>query len=67
MIGRDITAVRKKLGLTQRQFARVVGVTQPTLATWETSAKEPSVMAQRLIGLIATLQPAADWVKLHAD
>jgi DNA-binding transcriptional regulator YiaG len=67
MIGREITTARKKLGLTQRQFARVVGVTQPTLATWETNAKEPSQMAQRFIGLIATLQPAADWVRLHAE
>ena len=63
--GQRIKAVRAQLGMTQRQFAKLVGVRQPTLATWETDSKTPSEMAQRFIDLIGTLQPGIEWIRLH--
>lgn len=32
---------RTRLGLTQTQIARHVGVTQPTIQRWETGARHP--------------------------
>ena len=63
--GQRIKAVRAQLGLSQRQFAKLVGVRQPTLATWETDSKVPSEMAQRFVDLIGTLQPGMDWIRLN--
>lgn len=40
MTGEDIKAVRKKLNMTQKEFAKLAGVSYKTVAKWEIS-KEP--------------------------
>ncbi len=48
-----IHASRKRLGLTQRQFARKIGVSQQTLSTWERGEHLGSVFtAWRLADLL---------------
>ena len=37
-----ILQLRNHLGLTQRAFAKEVGVSQPTVAKWEGGTREPS-------------------------
>lgn len=63
--GQRIKNVRKKLGMSQRQFAQLLGVTQVSVATWETDKKTPSQMAQRFIDLIGTLRPSMLWITLN--
>lgn len=38
--GRDIRAIRKKLGMTQGEFAELVHVSSKTIERWETGRKE---------------------------
>lgn len=42
VLGDRIRAARKKLGLTQGQLAKRVGVTKGTLFTWEANSHQPS-------------------------
>ncbi len=46
-IGDMIRAARKRLGITQKQLARLVRVTGGTLLTWEKGRHEPSEAAMR--------------------
>lgn len=39
--GRQIKALRKKLGLRQHQFCDLLGVTQGTVSRWETGVETP--------------------------
>jgi len=39
--GDRVRKVRRDLKLEQEQFARMIGVTQKTLASWETGARTP--------------------------
>ena len=41
--GRGVKALRKKLGLTQADFARLAGVSVPTIVNWESSKGKVSI------------------------
>ena len=42
MTGSEIRDIRRARGETQREFAVVMGVSQVTIAWWETGKKAPS-------------------------
>jgi putative transcriptional regulator len=44
-----VREVRRRLGLTQEQFAARLGVTFPTINRWENAKARPSKMAQKLL------------------
>jgi transcriptional regulator with XRE-family HTH domain len=58
--------VRKEYGLSQRLFARLLGVARPTLAAWEKTGKQPRdarAKVRRVAGLLKSLSrimPKAD-------
>lgn len=64
--GQRIRQVRTSLGLTQVEFAKAIGITQPFLANVEGDKKIPSDTLIKFVELIATLQPTHDWIKLNA-
>lgn len=43
MTGEEIKRLRTQAGLTQKQLASAVGVTQATVWTWESNTKQASV------------------------
>lgn len=45
----EITAIRHKTGLTQEQFARLLGVSVRTLQAWEQGVRQPSGAAQTVL------------------
>lgn len=49
----ELQCVRAKTGLTQEQFATVIGSSVATLRKWEQGSRQPSAAAQTLIKLIA--------------
>ena len=49
----EIQAIRAKTGLTQKQFASVLGASLDTLRKWEQGTRVPSGAAARLIRIIA--------------
>jgi len=50
------SAARQTVGLTQTQFARLLGVSARTLQEWEQGRRQPTPAAQRLLS-IATRHP----------
>ncbi|MBQ9239453.1 MAG: helix-turn-helix domain-containing protein [Treponema sp.] len=50
--GQQVKAIRENLGLTQRVFAYVVGVSQKTVEAWESSRNIPQGPAQRFLALM---------------
>ena len=55
MTGIEVRQVRKRLGLTQREFARRVGVTSNHVAKWEREVVRVSRIAAILISLLDDL------------
>ena len=53
----DVTAVRKKTGLSQSRFAELLGVSVRTLQDWEQGRRAPSGAARTLL-LIADRNPS---------
>ena len=49
IVRNDIIVARNNLGLSQAQFAVLLGVSKRTLEQWEQERREPSQAAQRLI------------------
>jgi putative transcriptional regulator len=49
MSGDEIRNLRKKLGLTQEEFAHAVAVTFSTVNRWENGHAKPSKLARRAI------------------
>lgn len=45
----DVKKIRKRLGLTQDQFAVRLGVAPYTVRRWESGKTKPSRMAERLL------------------
>lgn len=56
IVRNDIITARNNLGLSQSQFASLLGVSKRTLEQWEQGRREPSQAAQRLVQ-IAILRP----------
>jgi DNA-binding transcriptional regulator YiaG len=48
-----IKALRQHMGMNQGQFAKEVGVRQPTISEWETAAYEPKKSSSKLLTFIA--------------
>ncbi|NBU84103.1 MAG: helix-turn-helix domain-containing protein [Sphingomonadaceae bacterium] len=74
----DVTAIRQRTGLSQRDFAASIGVPEGTLVNWEQDRRQPSGPAKVLLALlakkpnlVAELYPAAPpkvrWVLGHPD
>jgi putative transcriptional regulator len=53
-----VPAIRKELGLSQEQFAGLMGVSVATLRNWEQGRREPHGPARSLL-LVASREPAA--------
>lgn len=49
----ELQQVRAKTGLTQEQFATIIGSSVATLRKWEQGSRQPSGAAQTLIKVIA--------------
>lgn len=51
----DISAARKKAGLTQQQFAGQLGVTRSAVANWESKVGRPDITSalaiRRVLGI----------------
>ena len=45
----DVAAIRQGLGFTQVELAQAVGVSQPTVALWESRERNPSGSATILL------------------
>ena len=59
--GPDVKRIRKKLRLTQRQFAERVGVHVVTVAKWETDVqgiRGPAVRLMKLLGAAQQAKPS---------
>jgi putative transcriptional regulator len=54
----DIKAIRGAMGLTQVQFAAILGISVNTLRNWEQGRREPEGPARVLL-LVATHRPDA--------
>jgi len=48
----DVAALRQRLGLTQRQFSRIFGVSLGTLRNWEQGKRRPEGPAMVLLNVI---------------
>lgn len=67
--GTDVQAIRARTGMSQAEFAMIIGVKKATLASWELRRRNPGGSARVLLALIdkdpriaqrtlATLSPA---------
>lgn len=52
----DVKSIRKKLKLSQNQFAKLLGISPATLKNWEQGRRKPDGPARVLLG-IAALHP----------
>lgn len=53
---KEIYRLRKKLGMTQEEFAKYLRTRQATVSEWEGGLRKPSPMAQRLLTVIQELE-----------
>jgi putative transcriptional regulator len=74
----DVTAIRQRNGLSQRDFAASIGVPEGTLVNWEQGRRQPSGPAKVLLALLAkkpnvvmelypAAQPRVRWAPGHPD
>jgi putative transcriptional regulator len=61
----DVKAIRRKLGLSQSQFARMIGVSVATLQNWEQGRRRPEGPARALLK-VAAENPKAVFAALTA-
>ncbi len=54
--GTEIRELRKRLGLTQEEFAHAVAVTFSTVNRWENGHAKPSKLARRAIESLAAVR-----------
>jgi len=55
--GEQLKAIRQRIGLSQEQFSRRVGVSRNTIVLWELEKVKPSPLAWKsLSGIINSLQ-----------
>lgn len=62
----DVKAIRERLGLSQRQFAALMGVSVDTLQNWEQNRRKPRGAARTLL-LIAARHPEVILDVLHSS
>ncbi|MGV0025001.1 helix-turn-helix transcriptional regulator [Phormidesmis priestleyi] len=58
--GEKFAALRKKLGLTQRQVAEAIRVTDQTVSNWEAGRFEPKLTISQTQALCRILQCSLD-------
>ncbi len=62
--GSPINALRRRLKMTQEEFAHAIGVTVSTVNRWENGHIEPSRLARKAMeGLLAQLPPAPEYTQ----
>ena len=49
----DVKAIRRRLGQSQAQFARMIGVSVSTLQNWEQGRRRPEGPARALLRVVA--------------
>ena len=49
MTGEEIKALREKMGLSQKAFARKLGTSLNTVNRWEKGVHKPAQMAKKLL------------------
>lgn len=59
-IGKRIKNMRKRRGLTQADFARMIGVTRPTVISWERGVTVPVLYTLRRLS--ETLGVTLEWL-----
>jgi len=52
-LGSPISALRRRLNMTQEEFAHAIGVTVSTVNRWENGHIEPSRLARRAMDVLA--------------
>ena len=60
----DIKTLRTDLGLTQREFESIMGVSKPTVSRWENGASQQSDMADRYMKAIRDVPAFRDYLGL---
>ena len=48
----EVKAIREKTGLSQSQFARLIGVSKRTLENWEQARRHPTGPARALLKIV---------------
>ncbi len=61
----DVKGLRERLGLTQAEFSRMIGVSIKTLQNWEQGRREPEGPAKALLRVVEK-EPQAVMNALHA-
>ena len=61
----DVKGLREKLGLTQKEFSGMIGVSIKTLQNWEHGRREPEGPAKALLRVVEK-EPQAVLSALHA-
>jgi putative transcriptional regulator len=51
--GEDVAALRRFVGLTQKEFARAMGISMHTLRNWEQGRRKPEGPALALLRIAA--------------
>jgi putative transcriptional regulator len=63
-MGSPITELRRRLKMTQEEFAHAIGVTVSTVNRWENGHIEPSRLARKAIeGLVAQVPSTSDYAE----
>ncbi|MCB1234492.1 MAG: helix-turn-helix domain-containing protein [Verrucomicrobiae bacterium] len=60
----DVKALRKRIGLSQGEFSRMIGVSIKTLQNWEQGRREPEGPAKALLRVVEK-EPQAVLSALH--
>ena len=60
----DIKRVRGQLGMTQKEFAELIGVSKPTIERWETSKEKISGYIILLLNMLENNMDYLDKIKL---
>ncbi len=60
----EVKAIREKTGLSQTQFARLIGVSKRTLENWEQGRRQPTGPARALLKIVES-NPKGAMQALH--
>jgi transcriptional regulator with XRE-family HTH domain len=66
MSATSLRKLRQRLGLSQQELARRLGVTRATVTCWENGTRRPSRLAERAIQTVAEANELRSWQGLPA-